>query len=803
MKWLLWLLFFEDVTSGEVKIEGLRLPNCPGAWGKLFFFLLAVGAIALTIYLYRREPDYVSKRQKRVLAGLRSAALLLILFVCTGAFLDLSRADSSRGSLIMMFDTSLSMSLADRRVTPDEIAPAARALGFEPDALTAADRLTVSNTPRLELVKRAAADPELDLFGTLGEKYDISMFTFGQTAQVTQLDMSASDSPGGTLAKLGAPEEIVTQLGGPLRDAVRRLKGRYVAGVVAFTDGASNRGGDPLVAAGDLGVAVYPVGVGLPETRDIEVPFIFAETVVFKDDVFPILVRVKQRGYAGETVRLVVRRDGEIVKEEMIDLDARTERTHTIELTPHQEGTFTYSAEIEPRDDELSTENNSKSRPGVRVVDRKIRVLVVEDAPRWEFRFLKAVLEADTRRIKPTFVLRQADEDCYRFRDGRFVRDFPATMEELRRYNLIVLGNVPSASFTGDELANVEEYIRKEGGALLVLAGRGAMPDSYVGTPLADLLPVQFEPQMEFRAEDEAAHPIRESFRPQLTPEGKLSAVLRLAPDATENERLWESAEKLYWFHPVERLKPAATALMVHPSQTTMHGPLPLVAHQRYGRGQVMYFGIDETWRWRHEPGAQYHRRMWGQAATYLSMAHLLGETNRVQIETDRAEYATGDTVKIVARIIDESYNPLDAEAVTAIVERGGLERDEVALAAQKESKGVFQGEYRPPAAGAYRVVIQDEEDEAEHEFAVVVPRIEFDDPGMRRDLLEKMAAASGGAFVTIDRLDELEELLAAKKHELEPRREERTLWNAPAIIVLVTALLGIEWLLRKRSDLL
>ena len=109
----------------------------------------------------------------------------------------------------------------------------------------------------------------------------------------------------------------------------------------------------------------------------------------------------------------------------------------------------------------------------------------------------------------------------------------------------------------------------------------------------------------------------------------------------------------------------------------------------------------------------------------------------------------------------------------------------------------------RPPAAGDYRVVIHDMEDESEHEFSVVVPRIEFDDPGMRRGLLKKMAAASGGEFVTIDRLDDLEKLLREKEHELEPRREERTLWNAPGIIMLVTVFLGVEWFLRKRSDLL
>ena len=44
-----------------------------------------------------------------------------------------------------------------------------------------------------------------------------------------------------------------------------------------------------------------------------------------------------------------------------------------------------------------------------------------------------------------------------------------------------------------------------------------------------------------------------------------------------------------------------------------------------------------------------------------------------------------------------------------------------------------------PAAEGRYRVTIEGQEDEAEHYFTVATPRIEFDDPGLRRELLKKI----------------------------------------------------------------
>lgn len=805
MEWLLRLLFFRDVTRDEVEVAWPpRLPGFDSTGERLLLLLLAAAAVAAVIWFYRREPGYVSRARKRVLAGLRIAALLAILLILSGASLDLVWEEESRGTVVVLVDSSRSMGIADKRTTDEELLGAAIPLGLgaDPSALGARERERIAGATRADLVRHALADDELSVLDELAERYRLAAFTFGERATASPLEL-ALDAEGGPLAGWGAPEEEATQLGGALRDVVAKTRGRYVAGVLALTDGGSNRGEDPLPVAQELQVPLYTVGVGLPQTRDIEIPFLFAEDVVFKGDTFPLHVRVKQRGYAGRSARLTIRRDDEIVDERTIRFDERTEVTHVVELTPDREGVFTYRAEIDPQDDEMSVENNRKERHGVRVVDKRIQVLAIDDAPRWEFRYLMSVLEADRKRLEPTFVLRQADEDLVARSRGRFLPHFPGRAEHLRRYNLVILGDIVPEFFTREELALLERYVREEGGALLVMAGRH-MPGDFHASPLADLLPIEFPPHPAVAISDPRQASITTGFRPRLTLQGRRSSLLRLAVETDRNERLWAGVDELHWYFPAERLKPGATALLEHPAERGGgQGRVPLVAQHRYGKGQVLFVGVDETWRWRHRPGPAHHRRLWGQAVGYLSLAHLLGASNRIQIDTDRSEYVVGEEVQIVARVLDANYRPVAAEAVEAVIERGDLQRTTVSLAAQEGQPGVFQGPFVPAATGRHRITIAGEEREAEHYVQVGTPRLEFDDPGLREELLRQLAAATGGAYAPLHEMDSLAEHLQDDHARIDVRREERTLWDAPGLIVLVTLLLGLEWFIRKRSDLL
>ena len=800
---LLRFLFFEDVTRDNVKVVWPpRFPHLESPLHVLLFLAIAAGAVAMVVFFYKREPDYVSPSRKKLLITLRSLGLITLLFALTGAAFDFIWEEVSQGTLVLLFDTSQSMSFADKRTRDEEVQQAAEVMGTFEGSLSETDRELINKTMRIQLVQQAMANPKIGLLHQLKDKYKIAAFTFGESSEISPLELKPVKEAGGPLSGLGAADEGATRLGSALRDASARLKGQLVIGVIPFTDGGSNRGEDPVLVAQDLHMPVYPVGVGLTQTRDVEIPFLFAENVIFKGDTFFLYVRIKQRGYEGQSTRLLIRQDDVVIDERNIQFGVESELTQVIQITPEAEGNFTYSAEIEPFDDEMSKKNNQKSKAGIRVVDKKIKVLVIEDAPRWEFRFLMSVMLADKKRIDPTFILREADIDLIRQSRGEFRRQFPTTVSELRPYNLIILGDILSKFFTHDELKNLEQYVREEGGTLLALAGQ-KMPSQYDGTPVQDMLPIEFIPQSGITAQTEAIRTITVGFRPRLTPEGRRSPVFSLSVDADLNDRLWEDSSLMYWFYPAERLKPGATSLLEHPHQSNRYGNYPLVARHRYGRGQVMYFGIDETWRWRFRPGPDQHRRLWGQIISTLSMSHLLGKTNRIQIDTDREEYTVGDKVKLIPRVLDQDYDPLEGPTVTAVVERSDLEKVEVTLAGQQGHPGVFQGEFVPEVEGAYRVVISGEEEETEHSFNAVVPRIEFDDPGMRKELLEQVAAASDGRFVPLHELSTLADELKAREHHLEARREEKTLWDAPGIVVIFTILMGLEWFIRKRSDLL
>jgi hypothetical protein len=127
-------------------------------------------------------------------------------------------------------------------------------------------------------------------------------------------------------------------------------------------------------------------------------------------------------------------------------------------------------------------------------------------------------------------------------------------------------------------------------------------------------------------------------------------------------------------------------------------------------------------------------------------------------------------------------------------------------LTARKDQPGTFSGEWVPSNEGHFRLTLAGTtpDDPGDERIVDVVPsRLELDDNGMRRDLLQQVAQTTSASFVTLDQLPKLTEVLKATQKEGAVRREERTLWNAPGVMILLALFLGLEWFLRKRSDLL
>src|SRR5262249_12955584 len=143
--------------------------------------------------------------------------------------------------------------------------------------------------------------------------------------------------------------------------------------------------------------------------------------------------------------------------------------------------------------------------------------------------------------------------------------------------------------------------------------------------PLLKLLPIE-EPKV---VDPEAGFPVT------LTPEGKLTPFMHMEADAVESEQRWASFPKHYWAI-VGKAKPAATTLAYYRDpgkvpQQPMAGKdketeeqklsreQSMIVRQPYGRGQVLFVGLDSTWRWRYRIGDTYHHRFWGQVIRWAS----------------------------------------------------------------------------------------------------------------------------------------------------------------------------------------
>src|SRR5688572_19262082 len=181
MDLLLWLFTFQSAGPGDVSVMWPpTLPNVATPLMKLLFIGLAVAIGVVVFQLYRREPGYVEVRRKRILATLRMLAGFVLLFICTGAFLEVQHREETKGTLVLLVDQSQSMGITDRKGDAGADALLEKVIGTAPDKIT-----------RSEQVQRALANEQVAFLKDLSETFAIEAYTFGQTAQISALELAS------------------------------------------------------------------------------------------------------------------------------------------------------------------------------------------------------------------------------------------------------------------------------------------------------------------------------------------------------------------------------------------------------------------------------------------------------------------------------------------------------------------------------------------------------------------------------------------------------------------------------------
>ncbi len=762
-------------------------------WATLLLFAaFAVGSV----WLNARETAHIGWGRRMLLAVLRTAALGLLLGLALRPVMVAEFAGERPRGVAVLFDNSQSMTQRDRRVTPRDRLRAAIAKGeAKPDAspdageFTSAAGDTMEQPRRIDVVNSAISNLKfLEQLPTVGP---VRNYTFGQRLATIA----------GNVAPALTANESRTALADAIGDLLLKRDGDLPAAVVVVTDGLDNGSKLPLDEAAReckrLGVPLHVYGVGASESGVLQLKDAGLPDTIFYDDTVSVPLRWRGQGFKNGTAVLTLRLGDKVVAVREVPVKDGQLTKDTLTFTPAKragtkEERTELVASVRAKDDPT---NYDEVKRVVQVVDRKVKVLVIEGAPRWEFKFLMPALVRD-RRVEATFLL--TDGDPRLLQRSPFVAEFPQR-EKLFGYDLVILGDVPAAFFGPEKLGLLQEFVR-EGGGLIAIAGRTYMPSGYDGGPLAEVLPVEFLPSKS--PVDPTARP--SPYQPELSPAGERSEMLALADTPEESLRAWKNLPGFYWNYPVSKLRAGATALVVHPNLKAGDQPMPLLATQYYGKGPVLFLATDETWRWRSDGREKLFARFWGQAIYQTGLPHLLGNAQRVQVALERGEAVLGRPGYLYARLLDNEFRPLTEPRVAATLEALDADGEAKSRPVSLDAVSGRPGEYRTylphDVPGRYELRLTRPE-AATFAFRVnLPPRHELEPAGMNEAGLRELAAATGGRFYREEDLPSLAASVTPQMASFTQRREI-LFWN-PLVLLVFVGLVTTEWVVRKFANM-
>jgi hypothetical protein len=790
--WFLKLINADSEFTTHLDKVRLAFQHPTALW--LMLLLPPVG-----FYIYRRQRSNLVTVPTRLVAALTATRLIvlaLLFLVLAGPYLKLDHQIEKRPIVAVVFDHSQSMTLPAGPFEDDQMPRVAKAAGYQTagDQLDAEARKALNRIARAKLAHSAVESARDDFLKPVSEKFDLRMYSFAREATPLAVDAKTLEIPEPPTP--GGPSSYV---GDALARVLEDASGRPIAGIVLLSDGMNTGGRSPAdtaLAAARLKAPIFAVPTGDPRRKsDVAIVDVFTSGLVSVGDTVRVSATFESQGFDGRPVTIELREGDTVLDSKELTLrNEQQQLEFTFEAKTPGPKYLNVVVPAQPEEPEELHTNNTDSA-FVRVSDEKVKVLLLDGLPRWDFRFLKNAMRRDhglggRSEDQPDIAV---ESELRRRPDGAS-SVLPATLDELAEYHTVILGDCsPELLHTGF-LEMLGKAVRERGLGLVVAAGPQHMPHRF-DAGLTDLLPVKLQGKAS-GSEADAYNP----FRLELTPEGGIHEAMRLYDDPGRNLNVWTGMPPFYWSAAVQRPAPAATVLAVNGSSKGRFGKLPLVAWHYAGEGKVMFVGTDSTFLWRQNVGDRFFYRFWGQSIRFVARRDPNSlKKSRIEVRPLRAQPGEEATIELTALTPDGTPRT-DPRLPVTINGQTGVQTIE--LIADPVTKGRYTGSFTPQEAGDYRVGFNPGAGDAvEAQFRVLVAPEELRHPHVDRAALAALAGASGGRVVEIDQLSGITPDLTGEIRQA-PLYREATIWDNWLTLVLLVGVYSIDVGLRRLAGL-
>ncbi|MED5400879.1 MAG: glutamine amidotransferase [Planctomycetota bacterium] len=739
----------------------LQLDNVQSAWPWL---LGIVAAAVLLFFVYYSIFVRTERRLTWVLLGLRGAGILALLLALARPVWTEDTTLVDPGRLAVVLDDSRSMSLAHTG------GKSRYQLARE-----AVDRL------QRQVEEAEGARVQVELFGIDGEPID------GEPAD--------------------KPLATVTDLVRAVGRVESRLRSRELIGVVLVTDGMDNSGRGSILQLADSETPIHAIGFPSdPSSAELDLavrPPQAPEQVLVNNTVTVRVPVVRAAGPGDQRVEVKVTVGGDRVEaEQQVVLEPGANQVEAVlTFEPTVAGRFMYRVEAEAAGGERVLGNNV-DQFALQVNAEAIGVLYLEGFLRYEYTFLRKRLDDDPD-INLITVVRTANPQ----RPNPEASKVLLTPSQLETVDLVILGDMEADFLGTTEYEALIAWAGQEGHAILVLGGyRSFGPNGFAGTPLADVLPVEF-------TEEGAADQADEPFTMALTAAGQVHPIFQVQSDRVRNKTLWDQAAQLAGCSLVRRAKPGATVLATNPITSVDDKPAVVVAVQNFGQGKSMVVTTDTTWRWSRVArlkgqGDLLFARFWSQSVRWLTGRGLDDQQAPLVVTTDRPGYGDGDAVSV--RIVARDSAAAATHALEATITNAAGRRRSVPLRPATDGSGDQVATVYPDGPGRHVIVARSTREgetvaNANVQLLVHGADLETNDTRTDSQVLRQIAAERGaGFYVDIGEAQTLGDKLQPDRRQrtITRARDAREYWNSPVLFFFFLAAVTGEWWIRRRNRL-
>lgn len=581
------------------------------------------------------------------------------------------------------------------------------------------------------------------------------------------------------------------------KDSAVSNQNSRISGIVIFTDGqVKNKGASSYASLIDDKLPLLIIGVGPREHHvDMAIESINVPSRVAIDSLVPVEVAVHIDRSANQPVTVELLKDDYVIDSNQIDPvsisgngisgvsdngDSESKREIlNFNIPADRLGRHCYTARIQTSEKEINTENNIRHTM-VEVIDiPTFKVLFYSRTANFNVGKIRQALARDPRIqldlafdiIRSPVLSTDASKAC-----GYI--SLPSNFEEFCKYDLIILGPSDFGAWTNAQIDGLRDFVIDRGGGLVLLPARDNSSLALLTNgKLGDLLPVIFDSR-------------RERIWPPNKGRIELPEKYFEEPVLSEPDlRLLQTPTSAYYR--ILDTKPAATVL-AHVEQS------PAIVIHRVGRGKVCLLNIVKLFLWYEE---DIEGGLLSRLFTSLSsqLVNAPGDATNIEVFAERSDERS-NKVTFNAYVCDKSYHPVDQANVLLTI-------DDRVLSMYPASNGYFAVEIDDLKNQSIVATVQAENNGifiGERTVAVNLPpvRDEMFDTQLDEKFLCELATQVKGKYIYVDDLKKDVIDLFEARSLVGVSEQVTSLWPNWPLLLVLCALLSFAWFIRRSRGL-